>query len=203
MKVAGIGSIVVLIVALLAAGVVSGPGEGPQGPPPGAPPPGPCPCPLIVALDANADKAIDAAEIGNAAAALRTLDKDGDGALQCKEFCPCPAAGKCPKMGAAGPGPGAGCPKAMGACPMGKGPKGPGNGKGCCAKCPLIGALDPNADKVIDAAEIDGASAALAKLDKNDDGALTPDEFCPPGCCGPKGPRGPKGPGGPGCPRAK
>ena len=58
----------------------------------------------------------------------------------------------------------------------------------------IIAALDTNKDGVIDATEIANASAALAKLDKNGDGKLTPDEFL-----GPRGEgRGPGGPGGPG-----
>lgn len=57
---------------------------------------------------------------------------------------------------------------------------------------PLIGALDANHDGVIDASEIDNASAALRKLDKNGDGQLSMDEVRPPR------PGGPGGPGGPG-----
>ncbi len=45
---------------------------------------------------------------------------------------------------------------------------------------PLVAVLDANHDGVIDADEIANASAALKKLDKNGDGKLTPDEFCPP-----------------------
>jgi translation initiation factor IF-2 len=41
----------------------------------------------------------------------------------------------------------------------------------------IIGALDANKDGVIDATEIANAAAALATLDKNQDGKLTPDEF--------------------------
>ena len=37
--------------------------------------------PLLSALDANKDGVIDAAEIANAPAALKTLDKNGDGQL--------------------------------------------------------------------------------------------------------------------------
>jgi hypothetical protein len=45
------------------------------------------PMPLIVkALDANGDGVIDAAEIANAANALRTLDKNGDGRLTRDEY---------------------------------------------------------------------------------------------------------------------
>lgn|SRR5690242_15912859 len=45
------------------------------------------PVPAIVrALDANHDGVIDADEIANASAALKTLDKDGDGKLTPKEY---------------------------------------------------------------------------------------------------------------------
>jgi len=42
---------------------------------------------------------------------------------------------------------------------------------------PLMTALDPNQDGVIDAGEINAAAAALKKLDKNGDGQLSHDEF--------------------------
>ena len=75
---------------------------------------------------------------------------------------------------------------------------------------PLLAVLDANHDGVIDAKEIESASAALKSLDKNGDGTLTREELQPvgpegrpgrpggPG--GPRGPRGPRGPGGPGGP---
>jgi hypothetical protein len=42
---------------------------------------------------------------------------------------------------------------------------------------PIIAALDPNGDGVIDASEINNAPAALRKLDKNGDGKLTREEL--------------------------
>lgn len=44
----------------------------------------------------------------------------------------------------------------------------------------LVGALDANHDRVIDAEEIANASAVLKGLDKNGDGKLTPEEFMGP-----------------------
>jgi hypothetical protein len=64
---------------------------------------------------------------------------------------------------------------------------------------PLIGALDANHDGVIDEKEIKNASAALKKLDKNDDGKITMEELRPPGSKPPQGgdnqngPRPPRG----------
>src|SRR6266850_5763455 len=59
-------------------------GPGPEGPRfRRLPPP-----PLFAALDANHDGAIDETEIANASAALRTLDKNGDGKLTMDELMP-------------------------------------------------------------------------------------------------------------------
>jgi len=60
-----------------------------KGPGPGGPGPGGIP-PVIGALDANSDKTISADEIANASAALKKLDKNGDGALQKEETRPEP-----------------------------------------------------------------------------------------------------------------
>jgi hypothetical protein len=42
----------------------------------------------MVALDANKDGELDATEIANASAALKTLDKNGDGKLSADELMP-------------------------------------------------------------------------------------------------------------------
>jgi hypothetical protein len=62
-----------------------GASAGGEGGPGGHRPP---PMPLLAALDANHDGVIDAGEIANASAALRTLDKNGDGQLTRDEFMP-------------------------------------------------------------------------------------------------------------------
>lgn len=74
-------------------------GPGVQGGPsgqggPGGPPPPP---PLIAALDANHDGIIDAQEIDNAPAALRTLDKNKDGKLTPDEYRPRHPGGRGPQ----------------------------------------------------------------------------------------------------------
>jgi Ca2+-binding EF-hand superfamily protein len=46
------------------------------------------PLPLIKALDVNHDGTIDATEIANASAALKTLDKNSDGQLTADEYLP-------------------------------------------------------------------------------------------------------------------
>jgi hypothetical protein len=50
----------------------------------------PPPSPLFQALDVNHDGVIDADEIANASAELKTLDKNGDGVLTRDEVCPPP-----------------------------------------------------------------------------------------------------------------
>jgi hypothetical protein len=54
-----------------------------DGPPPGRPV-----SPIMAALDANKDGEIDATELANATAALKTLDKNGDGKLTGDEIRP-------------------------------------------------------------------------------------------------------------------
>jgi hypothetical protein len=60
------------------------PGQGPGGMNGHRPPPSP----LMEALDANHDGVIDADEIANAPAALKKLDKNGDGKLTPDELRP-------------------------------------------------------------------------------------------------------------------
>jgi hypothetical protein len=64
-------------------GPPQGGGQGQRGPGMGQRPPLPA---LVRALDANHDGVIDATEIANASAALKTLDKNGDGKLTTDEF---------------------------------------------------------------------------------------------------------------------
>ncbi len=138
-------------------------------------------------LDANHDGVIDADEIANATAALKKLDKNGDGQLSMDELLAPP-----PRPGGTN-----GAPDATRG-PRPDGPPGGGpNGKNHPPLPPIIAALDANHDGVIDADELANAPAALKTLDKNGDGQLTPDEFRPPGKGGPGGHPGGRGPGGP------
>lgn len=134
------------------------PGDGP--PPPRRHHP---PLPLVMALDINHDGVIDANEIANAPAALKSLDKNGDGKLTMDEYMP---------------------PRPDGS--HGPPPEGPDGQK---PPLPLIvAALDANGDGVIDATEMANASAALLKLDKNGDGKLTRNEYLGPRAGHPPGP---------------
>lgn len=86
----------VILISAVAVGVsaLAALAQGPDGPPrrqhaegggDGQRPPPP---PIIAALDANHDGVIDAQEIANASAALKTLDKNGDGKLTMDEIRP-------------------------------------------------------------------------------------------------------------------
>jgi hypothetical protein len=131
------------------------------------------PMPLIIgALDANHDGVIDAGEIANASAALKTLDLNGDGKLTWDEYMGRPPGA--PTNSPAGPPPDGVAPDGSTNTPP-PGARGPG---GHHRPIPaIVRALDANHDGVIDADEIANASAVLKTLDKNGDGKLTPDEF--------------------------
>ena len=148
-------------------------GPPPQGGGEGGPQGGrhhrPPPSPIVEALDANHDGVIDSNEIANASAALKTLDKNGDGKLTADEFRPPRPNGP--------PGNEQGGPNAN----QQGGPQGDRQaGHHRPPPLPILQTLDANHDGVIDASEIANASAALKTLDKNGDGKLTKDEFLPP-----------------------
>jgi hypothetical protein len=67
---------------------------------------------------------------------------------------------------------------------------GPGPGMRRPPPLPLLLALDTNHDGIIDSNEIANAPAELLTLDKNGDGQLTRDEYCPPRPNGMGGPSG-------------
>lgn len=136
--------------------------------------------PLFTALDANQDGVIDATEIANASAALKKLDKNGDGKLSPDEYRPPRPDGSVPRANEprleGRPRPdGPGSPdmeRRPDAPPKSEGPDRPPR--------PLIdSALDVNGDEIISADEIAKASSLLKKLDANGDGKLSREECFP------------------------
>ena len=118
-----------------------------------------------LALDADGDEVISAAEIANAASALKKLDLDGNGRLAPEELRPKRA------DGAPGGGQGkSGAPPAP--------PDGPGGAKKPLP--PIVVALDADGDGTVSAAELASAPTRLKKLDANGNGRLEPDEYRPP-----------------------
>lgn len=152
--------------------------------------------PLIAALDANRDGRISAEEIANAAAALKTLDENGDGSLTLEELRP-------PRPPRRGEG------RDAAADDQQQQPMGPPPGK----LPPVIAALDADQDGEISAAEIEKSPEALRGLDRDGDGNLGRRELRPQGGPPPeadeegeqggrggmrqhgRGPRGGRGPG--------
>jgi hypothetical protein len=129
----------------------------------------PPPSPLFMVLDVNHDGVIDADEIANASAELKTLDKNGDGKLTQDELRP-------PRP----PRPDNSADGNTNSPPRWDGPGGgPGANGHRPPPDPLFMALDVNHDGVIDADEIANAPAALKMLDANGDGKLTRDELRP------------------------
>lgn len=186
-----------------------------QGPPDGGMRPGGpmgmrrMPPPIIAALDTNHDGVIDADEIANASAALKTLDKKGTGQLTLMDLMGPPPMRRGGMGGGPGQGPG---PDGQGQNGMPPGPPpdamngtngmagngGPGMGRGMRHTPPVFAALDTNHDGVIDANEIANAPAALKTLDKRGTGKLTIEQLMGPRPHGMGMGRGPGGPGGPG-----
>lgn len=185
--------------------------------------------PILAAVDADHDGTISAAELKAAPAALKSLDKNGDGQLTQDELRPAFA------RGGSGGGPGAtqapsadelvktlmafdkdgdgklskpelpermqglfdradadkdgfltaeelkktaAAPRAEQAGRRGEREGGEG-GRRMQRVDPVTAALDVDQDGVISAQEMQGATAALAKLDRNGDGQLTEDEVRP------------------------
>ena len=162
------------LASLFAAGGVLAQQGPPARPEEGGRPPHP---PIEMALDANDDGHIDATEIANAPAALKKLDKNGDGRLTSDEYFP-PRPG-----GPGGPGGSAG-PEA--------GPGGSGSPRPRRTN-PLVAAIDLDGDGILSAVERAQAPASLKKLDKNGDGKLSPDEYRPPRPGTPPATSGPTG----------
>lgn len=147
------------IAAALLAALACHAQEEPQGPPPGHPPHPPLP--IFEALNTDGDDKLSADEIKAASEALRTLDSDGDGTISKDELRPKP-------------------PEAA----DGEGPPPAGNGEAVRPPRgpvpPLMAVLDTDRDRELSTEEMDAAPESLAKLDKNEDGEITPRELHPP-----------------------
>lgn len=109
---------------------------------------------VLKALDANQDRVISAWEIVTAASPLRRLDRDGDGQLSAEE-CGLPAY--------TGPDPSVAARVRL----------------EFMKANPVLVMLDGDGNGVISSVEIDGASVALRRLDRNGDGSLSPAEVLP------------------------
>ncbi len=109
---------------------------------------------VLGALDADEDNAISAAEIENAPAALRTLDRDHDGILSAEE-CGLKPDARLDAMG-------------LGRARL-----------NFMRIHPVLAALDVNHDGVISESEIRNSAAALRTLDANRDGKLMLGELLP------------------------
>lgn len=145
--------------------------------------------PLMTALDTTKDGVLDATEIANASAALKTLDKNSDGQITPEDLRPARPDGA-PEGEGQRPGRGERPGQREGDGPRGGDRPGMAGGPGPRGGAhPIMAALDANKDGVLDAAEIANAPAALRSLDKNTDGSITPEELRPGGPGGPRGPR--------------
>jgi Ca2+-binding EF-hand superfamily protein len=120
------------------------------------------PNPIITALDANSDGTIDEAELKNATAALKKLDKDGDGKLSQEETRPAGMGGRGGPGGPGGPGQGGGGDFVATFMQNDK------NGDGKIAKDELseraqgmFGRLDTNSDGFIDKKELETMAAQM------------------------------------------
>jgi len=181
-----------LVVALVATAVTQAqpPGGGPGGPPPMDP--GRL---VLEALDANGDHEIDATEMENAAKALKSLDRNGDGRLSPEDI-------EGPEGDRGGPGQGNRGRRAG----RESGPGGPPE------ILDRIKSFDKNNDGKITQDELpERMQRMMERLDANDDGAIDgaeleaigqrmqrgqgPGGFGPQGGPGGRGP-GPGGPGG-------
>ncbi len=123
------------------------------------------PNPLLDALDKDKNGELSAEEIENATAALKTLDKNGDGKLDEVETRPNFEAMGRGGFGMMGPGPG----------PGGEGAGGAGNANEMVTR---LMAMDANKDGKLSKDEIpERLQSMMSRGDKNEDGALDKEEI--------------------------
>ena len=199
-------------------GAQPGPGGGPQGRGMG---PGMMMSPLLAALDADGDGELSAKEINSAVAALKKLDKNGDGKVDREEmgppFGPPGQGGMGGGFGPGGMGPGGMGPGGFGQGGpgqggMGQGGMGPGGfgqggmgggfGQGGMGGANLqliverIMSFDRNGDNKVDKDEMpQPMQLLLQRADANNDGAIDRQEAARMAGGG-QAPRGPAGFGG-------
>ncbi len=140
--------------------------------------------PVLAALDADKDGVISRSEINNAAAALRKLDKNGDGELDAEEMRPTRSEGGRSRGGAPDGGPG--------------GERG-GRSGGAGGMMDRIMSQDKNQDGKLSKDEVDERMLPMFdRLDANSDGSIDKSEIeaAAARMGGSRGGRG--GPGGPG-----
>jgi Ca2+-binding EF-hand superfamily protein len=112
--------------------------------------------PVMTALDADGDGALSAEEINNASAALRKLDKNGDGKLTEGELRP--------NFPQGGPG--------------GRGPGGPGGGVNTDEMIKQLLEFDKNGDGQLQKSEVpERMSGLFERGDTNKDGVLSKEEL--------------------------
>ncbi len=116
--------------------------------------------PVFAALDTDRDQVLSATEIEQASDILEAFDKNKDGEITLEEFHRPQSSGNGPRKNE-------------------RKPDKPQNGKPPVP--PVIAALDTDRDGFISAGEIEDAAESLKKLDKNDDGSLSPEELRPHG----------------------
>src|SRR5204863_7816906 len=139
--------------------------QGPGGPggPGGRGGPGGAGFAIFAALDADHDNTLNAAEIGNAAAVLKPLDRNGDGRVTADEF---PAG----RGGPGGPGRGRG-----GSGVGGEAPATPTSPEELAA---MLMAFDKNNDGKLKKDEVpERLQGIFGRADDNKDGELTADEI--------------------------
>lgn len=124
------------------------------------------PSPIMAALDADKDGTLSSSEIANAAAALKKLDKDGDGKISGEEMRPARGGERGGRGGERG-GRGGG---------FGGGPGGAGGAGGSFAD--RLMEYDENKDGKITASELPERMARIMdRADSNGDGTLTKAEI--------------------------